>query len=60
MKHFTFSSRILHDYISRRKRLEWYFSVYLVCLMNWKHMVSLGREGYGGVSARCGQGSAWM
>lgn len=23
-------------------------------------MVSLGREGYGGVSARCGQGFAWM
>lgn len=23
-------------------------------------MVSLGREGYGGVSARCDQGFAWM
>jgi hypothetical protein len=46
MKQFTFSSRILHDYFSRRKRFgAVFFLVYLVCLMNWKHMVSLGREG---------------
>lgn len=57
MKQFTLSSRILHDYFSRRKRFGavFFFGVFGVLdELETYGQLGKGREGYGGVSARCG------